>query len=525
MTDAPNILLIVADDLGFTDLGAFGGEIATPNLDRLAYEGVRLTNLHSAPTCSPTRAMLLSGVDHHLAGMGTMTEDIVDNQVGKPGYEGYLNDRVFPLPHLLRQGGYRTYLSGKWHLGSSSRALPFNNGFSRTFSLLDGGASHLNHFPMVGPGEASYSENGEYVPAPASFYSTRYFTERMIDFIRADAADERPFFAYLAFSAPHWPLQAPQASIRKQAGNYAYGYEALYKQRLERLEELRLVDSRTVASARKAFFPPWDELDEEEKRTKERLMEIYAAMVSDMDRYIGHLLAAVEELGIDDDTIVIFLSDNGPEGNVVDAGWEQLTQWIASCCDNAYENMGAANSYLWLGANWAKAIAGPVGRYKGWTHQGGVRVPGIFYDPRAKDRGSIDRTLLSVMDIYPTILELAGLSYPSSGDHVEGYAELQGQSWSGVLARDEASIKDLNDRVLAWELFGKRAVRKGPWKLIAYPPPHGDGAWQLYNLESDPTETKNIAAQHPQTVAELAMAWDAYATKNGVVMPDKPLLY
>jgi arylsulfatase len=523
--DAPNILLIVADDMGYTDLGAFGGEIATPNLDRLAFDGIRLTNLHAAPTCSPTRAMLLSGVDHHLAGMGTMTEDIVANQVGKPGYERYLNDRVLPLPELLRKYGYHTYISGKWHLGSETHALPFHSGFEKSFALLHGGASHLNDLPMVGPGVAQYTENGKPISIPENFYSTQHYADRMIAFIQSKPDDGRPFFGYLAFTAPHWPLQAPPASIREQNGNYKGGYQELYGKRLERLVQLGLISNEVARSAQKTFANGWSSLSDEERRFEQRRMEIYAAMIADMDLYVGKVLAAIEHAGMEKNTVVIFLSDNGPEGNNIEIGWEQLTRWINVCCDNSYENMGAGNSYLWLGANWGKAVAGPVGRYKGWTHQGGVRVPGIVYLPKAKSRGRIDDTLLSVVDVYPTVLDLAGIQYPVSMDENRTPAKLQGISWAHLLRGDRNTAKTINERVLAWELFGKRAVRKGNWKLISYPPPHGNTKWQLYNVHRDPTESFDIASDYPQKVLELSSLWDNYARQNGVVMPDRPLLY
>ena len=521
----PNVLLIVVDDMGFTDLGAFGSEIETPNLDALAFQGTRLTNLYSAPTCSPTRAMLLSGVDHHLAGMGTMTEDIVSNQVGKPGYEGYLNERVLPLPEILQQGGYHTYMAGKWHLGGEGHALPIHNGFEKSFALVDGGASHLNSLPMVGPGVAKYVENGEPASVPDGFYSTAFYTSKMIEFVRSKPDDGQPFFGYLAFTAPHWPLQAPLASIDKQNGNYKAGYEALYSARLKRLVELGLVSSEVADSAVKTFDQKWDSLSAEGQRIEERRMEIYAAMIADIDHYVGELLAAIEQAGMRDNTVVLFISDNGPEGNTVDVGWEPLTRWISQCCDNTYNNMGEGDSYLWLGSNWASAVAGPVGRYKGWTHEGGIKVPGIVYMPDSRMKGKLNDTLLSVADIYPTVLELAGIEYPGLEYKGRSIAPLQGESWVALLAGNQRLAEMLDERVLAWELFGKRAVRKGSWKLISYPPPHANGQWQLYNLDKDPLESVDVALKHPQIVWELGALWDDYARKNGVVMPDRPLFY
>lgn len=521
----PNVLLIVVDDMGFTDMGAFGGEIETPNLNRLAIQGIRLTNLYSAPTCSPTRAMLLSGIDHHLAGMGTMSEDIVSNQVGKPGYEGYLNDRVVPLPELLRESGYHTYMAGKWHLGGVERALPIHNGFENSFALINGGASHLNDLPMVGPGASEYFKDGVPAPIPDGFYSTEFYANKLIEFIDAKPDDGKPFFAFLAFTAPHWPLQAPPASILKQLGRYNSGYEELYTSRLERLRHLGLVTPELAQLAKKNFNPEWDSLSEQEQRTEARKMEIYAAMVADIDVSVGKVLDAIAQAGMQDDTVIIFLSDNGPEGNTIDNGWEELSQWISVCCDNSYENMGSGDSYLWQGPNWASAVAGPVGRYKGWTHEGGIRVPGFVYFPGAKVKGRVDETLLSVMDIYPTVLEMAGIEHPGTEYQGRSIAALQGKSWIASLAGDRDSAERLDQRVFAWELFGKRAVRQGYWKLISYPPPHGNGEWQLYQLNVDPLENKDLAGDYPRIVTKLELLWENYSQENGVVLPDGPIAY
>ena len=278
----PNILLIVVDDLGYTDLGAFGSEIATPNLDALANAGMMLTNYYVAPTCSPTRAMLLSGVDNHLAGMGTMHNEQSENQRNKPGYEGYLNFQVAALPNILKDNGYHTYMTGKWHLGYEEETSPTARGFERSYALLAGGAGHFsNMMSILGSNKAPYREDGMLVDSlPENFYSTKFYTNKMIEYIDSNHSDNKPFFGYLAYSAPHWPLQAPIESIEKQAGNYDAGYEVLYQQRMGKLKALSLIDQGMPDSLNLPEDIPWNDLSDDEKKRSSKLMEIYAAMVS-----------------------------------------------------------------------------------------------------------------------------------------------------------------------------------------------------------------------------------------------------
>ena len=317
----PNFLVIVADDLGFSDIGAFGGEIDTPNLDRLAHAGIRFTDFHSAPACSPTRSMLLTGTDHHIAGIGTMFEVTPPGFQGPPGYEGYLNDRVAALPELLHDAGYLTLMAGKWHLGMTIDRSPWARGFDRSFALLPGGASHYG--TVTGdllPAMSRYAEDDQFVTVPADFYSSDFYADTLLRYFRERTDDERPFFAYLPFQAPHWPLQAPAETIAKYRGRYDDGPDALREARLAALKRLGLCPPDVVPHpVVPDGEPEWDEMSADAQALSARSMEVYAAMVDRMDHNIGRVIDYLTETGELDNTVVIFLSDNGAEGAIVEA--------------------------------------------------------------------------------------------------------------------------------------------------------------------------------------------------------------
>ena len=295
--DRPNVLLIVADDLGYSDLGVFGGEINTPNLDAIGHNGILLTQFYSASTCSPTRAMLLSGTDNHLAGLGHMYEEMRANQVGYPGYEGYLNFRVASLAEIMRDAGYRTLMTGKWHLGLTEETSPHARGFERSFTLAQGGAAHLGDMPLIGAYPSIYREDGKLAGIPDDFYSSRFYARKLIEYLESSDTDGRPFFAYLAFTAPHWPLQAPRESVEKYAGSYDAGWDALQKERFENMKKLGLIDRDALPFARLETEPAWQDLPDDEKQIEARKMEVFAAMVDDMDRYTGEVIDYLKSSG------------------------------------------------------------------------------------------------------------------------------------------------------------------------------------------------------------------------------------
>ena len=529
----PNILFIVADDLGYTDLGVYGSEIETPNLDKLATDGVMFKNFYAAPTCSPTRAMLLSGVDNHPAGMGSMYREISPNQVGQRGYEEHLHSRVATIAEVLGDAGYHTYMTGKWHLGYKDDNSPAARGFERSYASLAGGASHFDMMPMVGPGKAPYREDQEMIDAlPDDFYSTQSFTHKMIDYIDSNQADDRPFFGYLAYTAVHWPLQAPQPSIERFQGNYDDGYDVLHTNRIQRLKSLGLIDENVVPYPKLAEVPAWDSLSTEEQQNSARMMEIYAAMTSDIDQYIGELIAYLESIDEFDNTLIVFLSDNGAEGHPMDQSIGAIGRWIEECCDNSYDNMGNADSFLWYGAGWARASTGPWRMFKGFTSEGGIRVPAIMHYPKLNQSG-LNTALVSVMDVMPTVLDLVGVEHPDSPYKDRDIVQMTGKSMLPML-HGEAQEIYTSDDYIGWELFGKTAIRQGDWKIIQEPagdfwqsrnPVAENYAWQLFNIAEDPSEMNDLAAKNPEKLADMLQLWEAYAEENQVIIPDQVMGY
>ncbi len=524
----PNFLLIVADDLGFSDIGAFGGEIHTPNLDRLAYAGIRFTDFHSAPACSPTRAMLLTGTDHHVAGIGTMLEVAMPGFQGAPGYEGYLNDRVVALPELLRDAGYLTLMSGKWHLGATIETSPWARGFERSFALLPAGASHYGGAAGGGfsPVPTLYTEDDRFVAVGDDFYSSDFYADTLLRyFSERSPNDDRPFFAYLPFQAPHWPLQAPDESIATYHGRYDDGPGALREARLAALKRLGLCPPDVVPHPVVADgAPEWSDMTAEERALSARSMEVYAAMVDRMDWNIGRVIDYLAETGELDQTVVIFLSDNGAEGAIVEAmplRGAQIAAQIEKYCDNSLDNLGRPTSFIWYGPRWAQAATAPSRLHKAFTTQGGIRVVGFVTWPRFARQQEIGTAFATVMDVTPTVLELAGVAHPGATyqGRYQGreVAPMLGRSLVGYLSGAADAVHDAVTGT-GWELFGRRAIRQGDWKALHLPAPYGPGTWQLYDLSVDPGEIDDLAASRPDKLADLLALWDRYVEENGVIL-------
>ncbi len=524
----PNILLIVADDMGFTDLGSFGGEIETPNLDALAMAGVRLTNFQTASMCSPSRAMMLTGVDAHKAGYGNMLEELSPNQKGQPGYEGYLNNNVVTVATLLRDSGYSTFISGKWHLGSEPQSYPGQRGFERSFVLNSGGGSHFADMkPAYAPNpdaKADYMRDDvKLTELPPSFsYSSQYFADQLISYLDEREDDRQPFFALLAYTAPHWPLQAPDAALEKYAGRYDQGYDEVLDRRLTKMEELGLLPDNAEAVSRPPKGRPWTELTAEEQRVEAKGMEVYAAMIDEMDVHTGRVIDHLRESGELDNTVVVFLSDNGAEGHDLDETWPadmfpKIRAVIDQSFDFSFEQMGKPGSYLLYGPNWAR-VGSPTGRlHKAFPTEGGTRTAAFVHYPKVTGGGRISDELVAIKDIAPTLLELAGVSPPDGEYGGRPVETMTGVSFLPILSDPD---QHMPERALGMELMGKRSIRLGDWKLVHMPPPFGSGEWQLFNLASDPAESQDLAASNPDKVTELKGHWDAYAKENAVIIPD-----
>ncbi|MCF4998181.1 sulfatase-like hydrolase/transferase [Pseudomonas syringae] len=512
----PNILLIVADDLGYSDLGSFGGEINTPTLDSLAHEGLQFTSLYAAPTCSITRSMLMSGTDNHLAGLGTMAEALQPFQRGKPGYEGYLNQRSYSIAQLLAEGGYNTLMVGKWHLGLEADQGPDQRGFQQSFTLLEGGASHFK--PSAAEPtkieQVHYRENGKAVELPDNFYSSDFYTDKLIGYLQNSKKDGKPFFAYAAFTAPHWPLQAPREYLDKYRGRFDQGYDSVRLARIERMKKLGVIPQATQLAQPLAVnpkLPGWEQLSPEQQRTEARKMEIYAAMVDNLDNNIGRLIDYLRASGQYDNTLIVFMSDNG-------AAAENHAQFYppGPRTDNSYANLGRAGSQIDYGLRWAEVSAAPFHLFKGTTAEGGISVPAIVQMPKALRRQGVERGVARVDDLAPTFLALAGIKPPTEADK----HPITGKSLLSMLAGNGSPHANES---LAGELFGNAYYREGNLKLLGMRPQAGFGdhaqppQWQLFDVAQDRGETTDLAATQPETVQRLKRAWLKYAEQVGVV--------
>ncbi|TPX31365.1 hypothetical protein SmJEL517_g05277 [Synchytrium microbalum] len=557
----PNFLIIVADDLGFSDIGCFGGEIKTPNLDKLGAAGTRFTGFHTASACSPTRAMLMSGTDHHLAGVGQMVEFMTAGSKAqqaywkdKEGYEGELNRKVAALPELMKDAGYFTLMSGKWHLGLTKATAPCSRGFDRNFSMLHGGHNHYAFEPQVQPSDASdvdegpgsplrnpgkpplYMEGDQFIPAsslPADFYSTETFTDRLVEYLEGRSPTEKqaPFFAYLPYTAPHFPLQAPDRLIAKYKGRYDAGPEVLRVERIEHLKRLGLIPQNVHPHPMVPHFKTknWVDLAEDERKKSAKMMEVYAAMVESIDENVGKVVEYLKTTGEFENTFIMFISDNGAEGGLLEARpmfGERVQNAIKKYYDNSLENIGRGNSYVYYGPRWAQAATAPSRLYKTWITEGGIRTPCIVHYPKYK-QANITHAMTTCLDLLPTMLELAGATHPSeTGNGVfrgRKVLPVRGKSWVPLLSGAASEVYP-DDYAICWELFGQQAIRKGDYKAIFIPKPMGSGKWELYNVAADAGEVTNIAAKEPLRLESMITEWSAYALNSNVVeMPPSPL--
>lgn len=552
----PNFLVIVADDLGFSDIGAFGGEIHTPNLDKLARNGIRFTDFHAAAACSPSRAMIMTGTDHHIAGLGNLIEwtNVSGQndpngtmstavQRGMPGYEGYLNDRVVAVPEILRDAGYQTLMAGKWHLGLTPEHSPKARGFERSFAHLPACSNHYAYEPQLEDQDripefmtmsfiALHSEDGQYVKQlPDGWYSSNGYGDKMLRYLRDrhenKDKDDRPFFAYLPFTAPHWPLQAPPEYVKKYRGVYDDGPDALRLRRLENLKKLGMVPKDVEPHPVVADeVKEWRDMSAEERANSCRAMEVFAAMVECIDANVGKVVDYLEQTGELDNTFVCFLSDNGAEGAAYEAYpivQSSMIGHLQKYYNNHIDNLGNGDSFIWYGPRWAQAATAPSRLYKAYTTEGGVRVPFLMKPPtndswtsNAARPGTITHQFATVMDLVPTILDMAGVKHPAPTYQGREVVGMRGRSMIPYLSEQAPSIHE-KDFIQGWETCGRAAVRKGDWKIVFIPRPKGTEKWQLYNLAADPGEIHDLAEQEPERLEELLKLWDQYVLETGVI--------
>ena len=500
----PNILLIVADDMGYTDIGSFGSEIPTPNLDALAMNGVRFVNFHAAPSCAPTRAMLMSGVTNREAGVAGTVDPV-------------LSDNIAPLPALLQDVGYRTYMAGKWHLGHEPEQSPTTRGFDASYALVRAGDNHLgaSNFPSD---VVAYRENGHVVQLPDNWFSTELYTDKLIELLRdGEGSTEQPWFGYLAFTAPHWPLQAPTDWRNRAVGRYDEGYDVLRADRINRTRELGIIPETTSVNDYVGLAPAWESLDSESQRQQARAMELYAAMVENMDFHVGRIVEYLKTSNQFEETVILFFSDNGASGS--DSSFRPRTiprtDW-----DNSLSNMGNEGSFVAIGRGWAEATTAPYRNVKGSLYEGGTRAAAFLSHDSMPQGGHIDRGYLTVMDVLPTLLEIAGSVHPGIEFQGQPVLPIRGRSFWERAKGNASPVHDDSD-VIPWMTSDERAALvQGKWKIVRESAQgvntDSQSAWKLYHLADDPWESTDLSGLHPQISAELIDLWNTYRAGLGI---------
>lgn len=518
----PNIVFLVADDMGYSDIGLFGGEASTPNIDAIGKKGVTFTQFRTSPVCSPSRSMLLSGVDNHIAGLGTMYEYITPNQKGKPGYEGVLSDRIVTLPTILKDAGYHTYMVGKWHLGDEPGEIPSDKGFTRSFSMLQGGGDHYSArgFSPKIPINTYVSDGQKVATLPRDFYTTKFFTDKMIEYIESNRKDGKPFFTYFAYTAPHSPYQAPKEYIEKYINTYTPGWDKVREARFKRMQQMGLIPSYLEIPPRWKEVKAWDELTPEGRRTAAKTMAVYSAMIDYLDTSIGRFIDYLKQTNQYENTIFVFISDNGADGHNRDED-EAYAKWFQQVgINNSYENLGLPNSFVTRGIGWAQVSTTPFYAEKATQAEGGIRTPLMIYYPGAIESGRRTDVVASVKDIAPTVLDYAGVRHP--GNTYQGrpiYAPdgpLAGKSLRPFLEGRAERVRDENQPFAA-EVFGtiNKALYMGDWKILRLDPPFGDRTWKLFNLRMDPREQIDLSQLYPGQLQRMVAYYEQYEKDIG----------
>ena len=511
----PNIVLVMNDDMGYSDIGCYGGEVRTPNLDRLAAHGVRLTQFYNTARCCPTRASILTGLHPHQVGIGWMTA-----QLDEDGYRGSLSDTCVTIGEALKGAGYATYMSGKWHVShhqgpdGPKYSWPCQRGFDRYFGILGGAANYWQPNTLTRDNDAV-----DLASLPRDFFLTDAISDEAADYIREHAATngDAPFFLYTAYSAPHWPLHAHEDDIRRYRGRFAAGWDRLREERLQRMRDMGILDASWPMTERDPTQPPWEETPH--KAWQQRRMEVYASQIDRMDQGIGRIVAALEETNRIDNTLILFLADNGacaeefaaevqPLPATYPAGTTQTRDGRTVLRGNDPTIMpGPEYTYQSYGVPWANLSNTPFREYKHWVHEGGIATPLIAHWPSViDDRGALRHQPGQLTDIMATCLDVAGADYPTrfNGNDI---VPLEGTSLAPIF-HDQPNHKD----ALIWEHEGNKAVRRGRWKLVCKYP----GEWELYDIVANRTETQDLAERHPEIVGELGAIHDAWAERCGV---------
>ncbi|MBB6461797.1 arylsulfatase [Flammeovirga kamogawensis] len=544
----PNILLIVGDDIGFGDLASYGSEINTPTMSKLSEHGVQFSNFHASPVCSVTRGMLLTGNNSHEIGLGTFDYAVYPESEGKPGYEGYLTRNTVAISELFRDEGYNVYKTGKWHLGDGDKGdRPMNWGFTKSFGILSGGSNHWNDremtpdvsspenkklivegkMPKVGP--EPWFLNGAPYDRPNGIYSGELYTEHLLNFMKEDANTDKPWFAYVAFTTAHFPVQAPAELIDKYYDYYyKMGYEGLKEERYKALKDRGLLSHSANRAPSNNLTTRWSDLTEEEKKIQAKIMATYAAMIEDQDQRIGQIIDHLKSTGELDNTLIVYLTDNGPEGADPKSpyvGNEMFANWISTNFDQSLEAVGTENSFQMLGVSWANAATGGLQWWKWFIGEGGIRVPMMIVPPGAfngeySKAGSTSNAVVCVKDIPMTILEYAGIKHPTTDYKGREITPPSGKSIKPFMDGTTDKVRT-EEEWYAFELFGNSYIMMGDYKAIKVRTGmFGDGEWHLYNVVKDPSETIPLENMQAERLYQMVDIYYEYAKEKGIVEVD-----
>lgn len=529
----PNILLIIGDDFGFSDIGTFGSEVSTPNLDTLAKEGKILTNYHTNPACSPARLALLTGVDNHIGGIGSMSEKLVSNQVSKPGYEGYINDRVVTIQELLKDSGYHTLMAGKWHLSGTkivNGTTPYDRGFENVLTLVSSGGQHFNSDPYYAEGHPVFMHNDKVVQRDNTTYSNDLYTNFTIDQIKKFHGDGKPLFMYLAFQVAHSPFQAPQEFIKKYEEMYNVGYDEIREDRFEKQKQLGIWPAEMKLPQRIPPGQTWENLSSDEKAYRSKVLAVHAAMIDNMDVNIGKVITYLKDIGEYDNTIIIFASDNAGSEPVDmnifagQAATKEQTQKFLARFNNSIPNVGNSNSLVNYGAWGSISSVSPLSYFKLSQGEGGIRSPFIIKLPNSETKSSpeIVSAYVNVRDITPTLLDYTGVQYPSTFNGKQVHS-VMGKSLKPLFEGTVDRVYGA-DEAVSQELFNSTSVFMGDWKAVSNILPVSDGKWHLFKITSDVGENNDLSTQYPEVLERMTQAYDQYAKDVGVVVPSESLI-
>ncbi len=506
----PNILLVLFDDAGFMDFGAFGSDTRTPNIDGLARDGVMLSRYYASPFCGPSRAMLMTGMDNHQVGMGTLVETLTDEMRAFPGYSMRWKAEQQTIGTLLSDAGYQTYVTGKWGIGETGANLPNRFGFDRSYVMDATGGSNYDAKPYLpGSHAVDWFEDGEPITLPDDYYSSRSLVDKMIDYIGAGDS-ERPFFAFLSLQAVHMPIQAPVSYIDRYNGVFDEGWDVMREAKLQRAIDLGLVPPATRLAPPPENHRAWDDLTSEEQIVSAREMQVNAGMMEAADHHIGRLLSYLEATGQLENTIVIVTSDNGAESAMTSLeGLQNVVldgiKWIEGF-DTSFENLGQPKSLTAIGPEWASVSSAPLDLYKFYGSEGGLRVPFVVAGPGIASSGIQDAPV-HIADLVPTMLDAAGVPYDANAFYGRSAMPLLSGKSDTTYADDES---------FGFEVSGNAALYRGKWKITRNSRPRGDSQWRLYDLSVDPGETTDLSGDNPELFKDMVAEYRSYSQKVGV---------